>query len=109
MTDLVPTRYGPMERQMWDMLEDVRKQALAAIDMTDVCESCRAVADGWFRNLPRTGRHWPGGSQGVTYSTAYTVPQHLIEWDTKNAEQVAHIADTCRNAGHAEDTEERAA
>lgn len=106
------------------MAADSVKRARAKIDMTGVCDACRAVTDTWWKNLPRLDRQWPGGDQGCRHRAVrlqipgreitvgpFLLPfhprmgtgpafQHVADWDVRNAEQIALCADICRAAGH---------
>jgi hypothetical protein len=90
--------------QLRAMATDSVRRARAKIDGTDTCADCLAVADTWYRNLPRPRtRHWPGvcGSPFSEIGKPRSTFELVAEWDVKNYEQIAHILNICRAAGHA--------
>lgn len=96
--DLVATRYGPVERWQWETHVATMAHIRARTEPTP-CRSCLAVADGWAKTLPRTSCKWPGSTQDAPlFANYYTAAQHLADWDVKNAEQIAHIFDVCRQS-----------
>lgn len=114
-----------VDQQLREMATESVRRARSKIDGADTCADCRACADTWYRNLPRTDCEWPGtfpipmtprltfpGPAGdiVIGPLAFKAnprmdirtPDHtkVTEWDVKNYEQIAHIFNICRNARH---------
>lgn len=114
-----------VEAQLRAMEADSVRRAKAKIDPTDTCDHCRAIADSWYRNLPRTDCEWPGtfpvpvtpkltfpGPDGDIVVGPLAFPAHprmdsrtpahtkRAEWDVKNYEQIALCFEICRATGH---------